>query len=132
VEPITLAVDAPVQVGLRLMAEKRIGCVPILAAGELVGIVTRDLIAVAEEERLEVRVDAVMSHPVIVGHPNEDLFSLLQRMIHREVGHLAIVERESPGTLLGLLTRGDIGRAMHEDEHPPATPTADASSISGA
>jgi CBS domain-containing protein len=37
---LTMAPDTPIKEAARLMAEKKIGCVPVLSAGILVGLVT--------------------------------------------------------------------------------------------
>ncbi len=39
-EPITTTADASIESAARLMAEKKIGCLPVLEAGRIVGILT--------------------------------------------------------------------------------------------
>ena len=39
-EPVTIAPDASLQSAARLMAERKIGCLPVLEAGRVVGILT--------------------------------------------------------------------------------------------
>ena len=38
--PVSIGPEAPVQEAARIMAERRIGCLPVLQGGELAGIVT--------------------------------------------------------------------------------------------
>jgi len=48
--PVTIAPDAPVQEAARAMEEKRIGCLPVIENGRLVGILTEtDILHYATE-----------------------------------------------------------------------------------
>ena len=50
--PVTITPDQPAQQAAKMMATKRIACLPVLADGKLVGIVTeRDVLMAYGEER---------------------------------------------------------------------------------
>jgi CBS domain-containing protein len=97
----------------RLMRDARVGAVPIVREGSVVGIVTdRDIcLAVAESAAASVatsavRVDAVMSRDVACCEPDEDLAEALAKMSSRRVWRLPVVDEG--GRICGILSIDDI------------------------
>jgi acetoin utilization protein AcuB len=111
---VTVPPEADVVQGMRQLLAGPYGCVPVLAGGQLVGIVTAidalrgvlmDLGGVAA--RLPVR--AHMQYAPLTGR-EEDLVSQAQHRMHRaDVRHLPIVAAD--GRLLGLLSDRDLRQA---------------------
>jgi CBS domain-containing protein len=66
-------------------------------------------------------ISQVMRHDVVVAYPDETLRSAADRMSHRHVGVLPVVDRSEPHRLLGLVTQFDLLRArdrlMTEERH---------------
>ena len=53
-----------------------------------------------------------MSNKLAVAYPDEDLFSALTKMIARRVGRLPVVEPKNAETVVGVITRADIRKAI--------------------
>lgn len=77
--------------------------------GKVVAVITRnDLFR--ERDRLEGRtVFQVGTHDPVAVRPDDSIYTALQRMVWRHVGHLPVVDDD--GRLKGYLSRGDILRA---------------------
>jgi CBS domain-containing protein len=113
-EVVTVPPEADVAHGTRQLLAGPYGCVPVLAGGQLVGIVTAidvlrgvlmDLGSVAARQPVR----AHMQYAPLTGHP-EDLVSQAHQRMHRaDVRHLPIVAAD--GTLLGLLSDRDLRQA---------------------
>lgn len=98
-----------------LMEIDRIGGLPVVSSGKLVGGVTRtDILNVEPSKLPESKVSDVMSKELVVAYPEEDLFSALNKMIARGVGRLPVVSHDGPERLLGIVTRADIGEAIQK------------------
>ena len=109
--PVVITVDetATVHDAVALMAEHRIGGVPVLREGTVAGIFTeRDLlrrvVALGREPR-QTPIADVMSHPVVVANPSTPLDECAAVMTGRRLRHLPIVDGES---LVGMVTIGDV------------------------
>ena len=113
-EVVTVPPEATMVQGLRQLLAGPYGCVPVLAGGQLVGIVTAidilrgvlmDLGGVAARQPVR----AHMQYAPLTAHP-EDLVSQAHHRMHRaDVRHLPIVAAD--GTLLGLLSDRDLQQA---------------------
>lgn len=92
-----------------LLAEKRIGALPVMEGGKVVGIFSeRDLLhGVAREGGavLDRTVGEVMTSPAITIDTNHDAHSAMTLMTRRRVRHLPVVEGE---TLLAFVSIGDL------------------------
>lgn len=101
------------QIAHDLMEMDSVGGLPVLSGGKLVGMVTRtDILKVEPSERGQKTVGSVMSPKLAVAYPDEDLFSALTKMIARSVGRLPVVDPKNAESILGIITRADIGRAI--------------------
>ncbi|MBT2188811.1 CBS domain-containing protein [Sphingobium nicotianae] len=102
------ATDSVAQV-IALLAEKRIGCVPIVEEGRVLGIFSeRDVVyGLAREGAalLDKPVEAVMTRPAVTIGADTPIISALSLMTKRRIRHLPIVEGE---TMIGFVSIGDL------------------------
>jgi CBS domain-containing protein len=81
---------------------------PVIDAnGELVGVVTRrDLIDLEhDDERL---VGQLLKRPPVVVFEDNTLREAADHMVHESVGRLAVVTREQPRVVVGIVSRSDL------------------------
>lgn len=108
-EVVTLPPSASVSAGVALLAERRIGAVPIVEDGRVVGIFSeRDVmycVASKGAAALELAVGDVMTSPARTVAPDEPVLGALSLMTRRRVRHLPVVE---DGRLVGLVSIGDL------------------------
>jgi CBS domain-containing protein len=94
---------------VRLLSERRIGCVPVVDDGQVVGIFSeRDLVHhVARDGAavLDRRVGDVMTAPPITTDDKTPVIHCLSLMTKKRVRHLPVVV---DGTLVGLVSIGDL------------------------
>lgn len=106
---VTIPGDATVREAVALLAEKRIGAVPVIEGGAVAGIFSeRDVIHCLQREgaaALDGPVRAVMTAPAITVSRDEPVLAALSLMTQRRVRHLPVVEG---GTLLGFVSIGDL------------------------
>lgn len=93
----------------KLLAEKRIGALPVLENGEVAGIFSeRDLLySVAKEggDVLTRPVGEVMTAPAITIDVNENALSALALMTRRRIRHLPVTQ---DGKLVSFVSIGDL------------------------
>ena len=91
------------------------GALALDAEGKLVGVITlQDLeraIHHEQENWHDITVQAVMTRNLLVAYRDEPIGKALQRLGLRDVGRLAVVDREDPERLIGVIRRHDIARA---------------------
>jgi CIC family chloride channel protein len=90
------------------------GALVLDEAERLVGVVSlQDLDRTIQEEKdwELLTVEAIMTSNVLVAYRDEPIGAALQRLGLRDVGRLAVVDREDPKRLLGIIRRHDIARA---------------------
>ena len=105
----TVRADASLFDAVCLLGEKRIGALPVLQDGSLLGIISeRDVIYCLREhgrEALDWPVERAMSSPAITSDPDADVLAALGLMTQRRMRHLPVVER---GELRGIVSIGDL------------------------
>jgi CBS domain-containing protein len=105
----TIAADATVADAVRKLGEKRIGALPVVEDGRIVGIMSeRDVIYSLREHgpaALGLSVSAVMSAPAITADPETDVLAALSLMTQRRIRHLPVLER---GEIRGIVSIGDL------------------------
>lgn len=113
VDPDTSTLDA-----VRFMASHNIGALMVLEDGILSGIVSeRDLVyRIAEKHSLDVTtpIKEYMTSPVITVGPEQTIEQCMQVMSDRRIRHLPVMLED--GTLTGLISIGDVVRALIEDQ----------------
>ena len=92
-----------------LLAGKRIGAVPVMSDGEVVGIFSeRDVIHALDAHgpaALDKSVAEVMTAPAITVAPDQPAIGALSLMTRRRIRHLPVVE---DGRVVGLVSIGDL------------------------
>jgi CBS domain-containing protein len=89
--------------------------------GLLAGVITRsDVLKAIEEGHSDWAVMDVGSTHAVVTTPDETVFDALSKITENDIGRLPVVERNSPGKVVGYLGRAGVllawGRRYH-DEH---------------
>ena len=105
----TIAADASLFDAVRRLGEKRIGALPVVEGGRIVGIVSeRDVIYCLREhgrEALDWPIERAMSSPAITADPETDVLDALGLMTQRRIRHLPVLER---GEIRGIVSIGDL------------------------
>ena len=108
-EVVSVAGDRTVAEAVKLLAERRIGAVPVIAGDAVIGIFSeRDVIYSLEREgqsALDRRVSEVMTAPAITVTPDESILAALALMTRRRIRHLPVVE---DGRCVGFVSIGDL------------------------
>ena len=116
---ISSTVDAPVREAIALLASKRIGAVPIMEGGRIVGIFSEhDVIYRLADEGdacLERPIGEVMTAPAITVERSATVLDALALMTKRRIRHLPVVDGE---TMCGFISIGDLVKArLDEIQH---------------
>jgi CBS domain-containing protein len=105
----TIAPDARVLEAIKLMAEKRIGALLVMAGKEVAGIVTeRDYarkVVLHGRSSSETPVRDIMSAPVLYVRSDQTNEQCMALMTENRLRHLPVIEH---GELLGLISIGDL------------------------
>lgn len=106
---VAIAGEATVREAVALLADRRIGALPVLAGGRVAGILSeRDILyGLAREGAalLDRRVDAVMTAPAVTVSPGTSLLAALALMTRRRIRHLPVVDEEA---MVGFVSIGDL------------------------
>jgi CBS domain-containing protein len=108
-EVATIGADGKVSDVVATLGERRIGALPVVGDGQILGIVSeRDIIYCLRDHGAEVLdwpVSQVMSSPAITAEPSTPVLAALAMMTQRRIRHLPIV---SGGELVGIVSIGDL------------------------
>ena len=108
-EVLTVDCTTPVRDAVNLLAERKIGALPVLRAGRVAGIMSeRDIIYCLKSDGaavLDWPVEKIMTAPAITVEPSADILGALSLMTRRRIRHLPVVEDER---LVGLVSIGDL------------------------
>jgi len=108
-EVLTVDCATPVRDAVVLLAERRIGAVPVLRAGRVAGIMSeRDIIYCLKSDGaavLDWPVEKIMTAPAITVTPATEILGALSLMTKRRIRHLPVVDGEA---LIGLVSIGDL------------------------
>lgn len=92
-----------------LLAERRIGCVPVMEGGKVIGIFSeRDLvrqIAKTGSTVLDAPVSEVMTSPAYTVEPGMSVLTALSLITQRRMRHLPVCEGDR---LIGFISIGDL------------------------
>jgi CBS domain-containing protein len=106
---VSIGADAKVSAAVKLLSERRIGAVLVLAGGKIEGIISeRDIVRVLGERGpgiLEQPVRDVMTSKVMTCGRSDTVSSLMEKMTDGKFRHLPVVE---DGQLIGLVSIGDV------------------------
>ncbi len=115
-DPITVRPDDSLKRAKKLMEENMIGGLPVVSGSYLVGIITKsDIMGLSETQLEKLRVYEAMTREVFVITPENTLAQALNLMVSKGVGRLPVVEKRGSRTLVGIIARADIGRAIREN-----------------
>lgn len=108
-ECLTVTADSFVRDAVTTLAERKIGALPVVKDGTVIGIMSeRDIIYCLKREGaavLDLTVEQIMTAPAITVEPDSDVISALSLMTRRRIRHLPVV---SDGELIGLVSIGDL------------------------
>ena len=108
-ETIWLEPEASVQEAAERMAKHRVGAIPVLASGELVGIFTeRDLLSRVVAKSLNprrLRVEVVMTKDPVTADADVSLVRCLDTMLQHQFRHLPVL---NDGKFIGVISCRDI------------------------
>jgi CBS domain-containing protein len=109
--------DEPVLGAIQIMSDRRVGALPVLRGGELVGLVSeRDYarkVVLLGRSSAETYIWQIMSAPVITVAPGESVRRCMQIMTEKRIRHLPVVEG---GVMVGMVSIGDLVRAVIEEQ----------------
>lgn len=108
-EVLTVSHDTLVRDAVALLAERRIGALPVVRDGEIAGIMSeRDVIYCLRKEgaaALDLPVSRIMSAPAITVVEDEEVMSALALMTGRRIRHLPVTEG---ARVIGIVSIGDL------------------------
>ncbi|ANY19030.1 Inosine-5'-monophosphate dehydrogenase [Tsuneonella dongtanensis] len=106
---ITCDVDMSMREALSILAQRRIGALPVMQGGAVAGIFSeRDVIYCLEAEgeaSLSKKVGEVMTAPPITVDPSAKVDEALELMTRRRIRHLPVVK---DGAMCGFVSIGDL------------------------
>ncbi|MFP5329274.1 MAG: CBS domain-containing protein [Alphaproteobacteria bacterium] len=105
----TIGAKEPVSRAVALLGEKRIGALPVVGDGHILGIMSeRDVIYCLRDhgaDALNWPVSEVMTSPAITAEPSTPVLAAMAMMTERRIRHLPVV---SGGDLVGIVSIGDL------------------------
>lgn len=108
-EVVTIDATATVGEAVALLAERRIGAVPVMESGEVAGIFSeRDVIrciAAHGAGALDRPVREGMTAPAVTVEPDQPVIAALSLMSRRRIRHLPV---KQGGRLVGFVSIGDL------------------------
>jgi Predicted signal-transduction protein containing cAMP-binding and CBS domains len=106
---VTCDVSTTVREAASILAQRRIGALPVMEHGEIAGIFSeRDVIYRLHEmgpDFLAMPVGHVMTSPAVTVEPGSSVMAALSLMTRRRIRHLPVVER---GRMVGFVSIGDL------------------------
>jgi len=106
---LTCEASMSVRGAVALLSERRIGALPVLDGGSVIGIFSeRDLIyklAGSGLDALDSQVRSVMTSPAVTVEPDTSVLAALSLMTRRRIRHLPVIEE---GQLTGFVSIGDL------------------------
>lgn len=109
VDVLTIAADTSVRDAVVILAERKIGALPVVRGSELAGIMSeRDIIYCLKSDGaavLDWPVERIMTAPAITVEPDSEVMSALSLMTRRRIRHLPVVE---DGAIIGIVSIGDL------------------------
>lgn len=109
--------DATVFETLELLADKRIGAVPVTEDGRLIGILSerdyaRKVVLLGRDSRSTSASEIMSPKPVCI-RPDQTIDQAMALMTDKRIRHLPVVEDQQ---LVGIVTIGDVVKAKIADQ----------------
>jgi CBS domain-containing protein len=119
---LTIEAGASVRDAVALLAERRIGALPVVRGDEVAGIMSeRDVIYCLRSDGaavLDWPVERIMTAPAITVERDHQVMGALSLMTKRRIRHLPVVES---GRIIGIVSIGDLVKyRMDKIEHEAA------------
>ncbi|MGY6637890.1 MAG: CBS domain-containing protein [Erythrobacter sp.] len=119
---ISCNADTPLVEAIRILGKQRIGAMPVLREGRVVGIISeRDVVYCIADDAgacLNQPVEKLMTSPAITVAPSTSIDEALALMTRRRFRHFPVVEE---GRLIAFISIGDLVKhKMDEIEHEAA------------
>lgn len=106
---LSISADSRVSEAVALLAERRIGALPVIDGDTVTGVFSeRDVIyALAQDgaAALDRRVGDVMTAPPVTVAPKDAVLGALSLMTRRRIRHLPVIQ---DGSMIGLVSIGDL------------------------
>ena len=101
---------------LRMMSDKDVGALVVMEGDRMVGIMSerdyaRKVVLLGKSSR-ETTVDEIMSSKVVTVHPDQTVEEAMDLMTNNRVRHLPVVEDVREGKVLGMISIGDVVKAI--------------------
>jgi CBS domain-containing protein len=108
-EVATIGVDASLSEAVRTLGARRIGALPVVEDGRILGIISeRDVIYCLKDHgagALDWPVERAMSSPAVTVSPETEVLTALALITQRRIRHLPVVEG---GAIRGIVSIGDL------------------------
>lgn len=108
-EVVSIAPDTSVADAVRLLHARRIGAVPVIRDGRVVGVFSeRDVIRLLATDgatALDGPVTGAMTAPAVTAAPDQPVLAALSVMTKRRVRHLPVTDGD---TVIGIVSIGDL------------------------
>ena len=116
---VTVEPAATVRAAVKLLSERRIGAVLVMADGRIAGILSeRDIVRGLGERGaaiLDEKVESVMTRKVITCRPSDTVAAIMETMTENKFRHLPVVDE---GRVVGVISIGDVvKRRVMDIEH---------------
>ena len=109
---ITVEENTTIKKAVELMNKHEIGCLVVVKKGKATGIVTeRDMlkrILLESKDPEKIKVNQIMSKPLILGKPQMDIEDAVKLMFKRNIKKLPVTDKNH---LIGLVTLTDLVRS---------------------
>ena len=106
---VTVEPTATVRAAVKLLSERRIGAVLVMAGTQIAGILSeRDIVRVLGERGaaiLDEKVEDVMTRKVITCRPADTVAAIMEKMTQGKFRHLPVVDDSK---VVGLISIGDV------------------------
>ena len=113
----SISPEASVFEAIKLMAEKEVGALLVMQAGELVGIISeRDYarkVTLQERSSRLTAIGEIMTTDVIYTHPTQRIDECMALMTEKRIRHLPVMDGKS---VQGVISIGDLVKAVIEDQ----------------
>ena len=106
---LTISTDTSVRDAIAILAERKIGALPVVEGEAVAGIMSeRDIIYCLRSDgaaMLDWPVSRIMTAPAITVEPDKDVLAALSLMTRRRIRHLPVVEGSR---IVGIVSIGDL------------------------
>ena len=108
-EVMSVTCDTPVRDAIRMLAERKIGSLPVLRDGKVVGIMSeRDIIyclASDDAKMLDWTVEQIMTSPAITVTRDVSVLAALSQMTRKRIRHLPVLDGDR---MIAIVSIGDL------------------------